>query len=140
MSQERTHGGGKQGRVSVTGSPDSGGIHSLIGAIDTALLLCHFSGCPKMAFISSIPPIPDEVRFIVASCWRSARTSNWSATRLRRVLRRVARRRKAIVRMPEKVSGVQRKDQGFCAVRGFQEGQAMNSYFPVVHENHYFGS
>ena len=25
--------------------------------------------------------------------------------------------------MPEKVSGVRRKDQGFCAVRGFQEGQ-----------------
>ena len=25
--------------------------------------------------------------------------------------------------MPEKLSGVRRKDQGFCAVRGFQEGQ-----------------
>ena len=35
----------------------------------------------------------------------------------------MARRRKAIVGMPEKVSGVRRKDQGFCVVRGFQEGQ-----------------
>jgi N-dimethylarginine dimethylaminohydrolase len=25
--------------------------------------------------------------------------------------------------MPEKVSGVRRKDQEFCALRGFQEGQ-----------------
>jgi hypothetical protein len=38
MSQERRHGEGKQGRASVTGSPDSCGIHSLIGVIDTALL------------------------------------------------------------------------------------------------------
>jgi len=35
MSQERIHGGGKQGRASVNRSPDSCGIHSLIGAIDT---------------------------------------------------------------------------------------------------------
>jgi len=34
LSQERRHGGGKQGRASVTGSPDSGGSHSLIGVID----------------------------------------------------------------------------------------------------------
>jgi len=27
--------------------------------------------------------------------------------------------------MPEKLSGVRRKDQGFCAVRGFQEGQVV---------------
>jgi len=33
--------------------------------------------------------------------------------------------------MPEKVSGVRRKDQGFCAVRGFQEGHrlARNVHF-----------
>ena len=46
----------------------------------------------------------DELRFIVASCWRNARTSNWSATRLRRVSRRVVRMRKVVVGMPEKVS------------------------------------
>jgi len=37
MSQERLHGRGKQGRASVNGSPDSGGIQSLkplIGVID----------------------------------------------------------------------------------------------------------
>ena len=34
----------------------------------------------------------------------------------------MARRRQAIVGMPEKVSGIQRKDQGFYALRGFQEG------------------
>ncbi len=44
MSQERRHGGGQQGRASVTGSPASGGMHSLIGAIDIALLLRYFSG------------------------------------------------------------------------------------------------
>ncbi len=44
MSQERRHGGGKQGRASVTCSPDRGGIHSLIGAIDTPLRLRYFSG------------------------------------------------------------------------------------------------
>ena len=43
MSQERTHGGGKQGRASVTCSPASGGLHSLIGVIDTAQLLWPFS-------------------------------------------------------------------------------------------------
>jgi len=37
MSQERLHGGGQPGRASVTGLPDRGGSHSLIGAIDTAL-------------------------------------------------------------------------------------------------------
>ncbi len=31
---------------------------------------------------------------------------------------------KAIVRMAEKVSGVRRKSQGSCGVRGFQEGHA----------------
>ncbi len=47
MSQERRHGGGKQGRASVTCSPHSCGMHSLIGAIDTARLLRYFSVCPK---------------------------------------------------------------------------------------------
>jgi len=42
MSQERLHGGGKPGRASVTGSPDSGGSHSLIGVIDTVLLFATF--------------------------------------------------------------------------------------------------
>ena len=42
MSQERRHGGGKQGRASVTCSPDSGGMQYLIGVIDppaTSLVL-----------------------------------------------------------------------------------------------------
>ena len=34
MSQERTHGAGKPGRASVTCSPASGGMQSLLGAID----------------------------------------------------------------------------------------------------------
>ena len=54
MSQARRHGGAKQGRASVTCSPDSGGIHSLIGVIDPPQLLEYFSGCPKRAFIFSI--------------------------------------------------------------------------------------
>ena len=37
MSQEGRHGGGTLGRASVTGSPDSSGMQSLIGVIDTAL-------------------------------------------------------------------------------------------------------
>ncbi len=37
MSQERRHGGGKPGRASVTGSPDNGGIHSVIGVIDPSV-------------------------------------------------------------------------------------------------------
>ncbi len=44
MSQERRHGGGKSGRASVTGSPDRGGMHSLISAIDTPLPLRYCSG------------------------------------------------------------------------------------------------
>ncbi len=44
MSQERLHCGGKQARASVTCSPDSYGIHSLIAVIDTALPLRYFSG------------------------------------------------------------------------------------------------
>ena len=45
MSQERLHGGGKRGGASVTGSPDSGGMQSLIGVFDppvTSLIL----SCP----------------------------------------------------------------------------------------------
>jgi len=44
ISQERRHGRGKQGRASVTGSPDRGGIHSLIGASDTPRLRRYVSG------------------------------------------------------------------------------------------------
>ena len=36
VGQERQHGGGKQGRASVTGSPDRSGMPSLIGVIDTS--------------------------------------------------------------------------------------------------------
>ncbi len=43
---------------------------------------------------------------------------------MRKMSRIVARRRQAIVRIPEKLSGVQRKNQGSCEVRGFQEEQA----------------
>ncbi len=43
---------------------------------------------------------------------------------MRKMSRIVARRRQAIVRIPEKLSGVQRKNQGSCGVGGFQEGQA----------------
>ncbi len=43
ISQEGRHGGGKQGRASLNYSPDSCGIHSLIGAIDTSLLRWSFS-------------------------------------------------------------------------------------------------
>ncbi len=56
MSQERLHGGGKPGRASVTGSPDSGGMHSLIGVIDTALLRWYFSARPKSPFFFLFPP------------------------------------------------------------------------------------
>jgi len=44
MSQERRHVGGKPGRASATCSPDSGGIHSLIGVIDPPRPLCYFFG------------------------------------------------------------------------------------------------
>ena len=47
MSQERRHGGGKPGRASVNCSPDSGGMHSLIGVIDTPRRLRDFFVCPK---------------------------------------------------------------------------------------------
>ncbi len=43
---------------------------------------------------------------------------------LRKMSRIGAKRRQAIVRIPEKLSGVQRKNQGSCGARGFQEGQA----------------
>ena len=33
MNQERSYGGGMQGRVSITCAPDSCGIHSLIGVL-----------------------------------------------------------------------------------------------------------
>ena len=58
MSQERLHGGGKQGRASVNGSPDSGGIHSLIGAIDHSLVLWYFSVQLKRPFKIPIPEHP----------------------------------------------------------------------------------
>ena len=44
LSQERRHGGGKYGGASVTGSPDRGGMQSLIGVIDTSLPRRYFSG------------------------------------------------------------------------------------------------
>ena len=43
MSQERRHGGDKQGRAAVNCSPDSRGMHSLIGVIDNLRLLRYFS-------------------------------------------------------------------------------------------------
>jgi len=54
MSQERRHGGAsREGPL----SPDSCGIHSLIGVIDTALLLCDFSvGLPKKGVYCSYSP------------------------------------------------------------------------------------
>ena len=55
MSQERRHGGGKPGRASVTGSPERCGMHSLIGVIDTALLLGYCFVCPKRPFQIPIP-------------------------------------------------------------------------------------
>ncbi len=55
MSQERLHGGGTPGRASVTGSPDRGGMHSLIGVIDPPRILWYFSGWPKSPFIVPIP-------------------------------------------------------------------------------------
>jgi len=50
MSQERRQGGGKPGKTSVTGSPDSYGMHALIGAIDTSRLRRYFSAHPKRTF------------------------------------------------------------------------------------------
>jgi len=48
--------GGKQGRASVNCSPDRGGIHFLIGVIDTALPLRYFSVCmPKKGGYFSYP-------------------------------------------------------------------------------------
>ncbi len=44
MSQARRHGGGKPGRAFVTGSPDSCGMQSLIGVIDTPQPLRYCSG------------------------------------------------------------------------------------------------
>ncbi len=58
MSQERRHGGGKYGGASVTGSPDRGGMQSLIGVIDTALPLRYFSGCPKKGVYISYSLFP----------------------------------------------------------------------------------
>ena len=48
LSQERRHGGGKQGRASVTCSPDRGGMNSLIGMIDAPLPRRYCFGWPKM--------------------------------------------------------------------------------------------
>ena len=61
MGQERRHGGGKQGRASVNDAPDSCGIHSLIGVIDTPATSLKLS-CPvKKAFLNPYsPPIKDE--------------------------------------------------------------------------------
>ncbi len=58
MSQERRHGGGKQGRASVNCSPDSCGMQSLIGVIGTPRRLRDFFVCPKGACI-----VP--IRFVV---------------------------------------------------------------------------
>ena len=55
MSQERLHGGAKQGRASVTGSPDRCGMQSLIGAIDPPRLRRYFLGYPIRALIFTIP-------------------------------------------------------------------------------------
>ncbi len=55
MSQERLRGGGRPGRASVTCSPDSGGMPSLIGVIDTALLRWYFPVQPKRPFKIPIP-------------------------------------------------------------------------------------
>ena len=55
MSQERLHGGGKPGKASVNCSPFSGGMHSLIGVIDTSRLLRYCSVCPKRPFQIPIP-------------------------------------------------------------------------------------
>ena len=61
MSQERIHGGGKQGRASVTCSPDRGGMHSLIGAIDTPCSFGTVLLAPKRACIVPIaPPLAKE--------------------------------------------------------------------------------
>jgi len=52
MAQERRHDVGQPGRASVTGSPDSCGIHSLIGAIDPpATSLVRF--CPAKKALSN---------------------------------------------------------------------------------------
>ena len=67
MSQERRHGGGKEGRASVTCAPDSCGIHSLIGVIDTVLLLGYFSACPKRA---CIVPLPEALDLTVSSFFK----------------------------------------------------------------------
>ncbi len=71
MSQKWRHGGGQPGRASITGSPDSGGIHSLIGVIDTSRLLRYFFVCPKRACIFPIPNYPlgliDDSHFLPIS-------------------------------------------------------------------------
>ena len=64
MRQERRHCGGTPGRTSVTGSPDSGGIHSLIGAIDTSLPRRYVSGCLKRAFKIPIPNLGSTPRVV----------------------------------------------------------------------------
>ena len=64
MSQERRHGGAsREGPL----SPDSCGIHSLIGVIDTALLLCDFSvGLPKKGVYGSYSPAISKEKHVVA--------------------------------------------------------------------------
>ena len=59
MSREGRHCGGQQERAAVTCSPDSCGIHSLIGVIDTSLRLRYCSGGPKRAFLFPIPDVPN---------------------------------------------------------------------------------
>ena len=55
LSHERRHGWGKPGRAAVTGSPDPGGMQSLIGVIDPSLVLWYFSVQLKRPFKIPIP-------------------------------------------------------------------------------------
>ena len=59
MSKERLNGGSKQGKASVTRTPDRGGIHSLLDVIDTALHLRYFFVQSKRPFKI---PIPSRVK------------------------------------------------------------------------------
>ena len=47
LGQERRHGGGKQGRASVTCSPASGGMHSLTGVLTPRCSFGTFLLAPK---------------------------------------------------------------------------------------------
>ena len=59
MSQEQIHGGGKQGRASVTCSPDRGGIHSLIGVLTPRSLFGTFLFAQK-GRLNSLFPVRGE--------------------------------------------------------------------------------